>query len=217
MDSDRPHIDRRTVVGLLGTGTVVALAGCAGTDDEADDGGETDDDGDGDTTTDDDGDSDTTTDDEDTVSLDEPTEFPEGEECAVCNMIASDHPEWNAQLAHEDETRAYFCSSGCFLAHYVDPGRFDGPDAAIEAGWVTGYETGELLAAEEASFVRVTDSDHVDDIMMMNPTPFADRTDAERFVAEFDEYSDADIIGVDAFDVELAKLYRGRFFDDETQ
>lgn len=207
MKSERLSVDRRTLLGTLGSGAILAVAGCAedgqpegdgdGTADETEDGERTE----GET--------------EDGVEqLDQPTEFPEGEECAVCNMITSDHPDWNSQLAHEDETRTYFCSSGCMSAYYADPGEFDGPDSPVANVWVTDFESGELFDAEEASFVKITSSDHVDDIMMMNPTPFMDRTDAVSFVEGFDEYTEEDIIELADFDMELAKLYRGKFFED---
>lgn len=199
MWQNRFRTDRRTVLSGIGAGAVLAAAGCIGTDDEA--------------APEDDGDAEPDSTDSDSTALTEPTAVPDEEGCAVCNMVAAEHPAWNAQLVHEDETRVYFCSSGCLAAYYVTPETFDGPEAAIERAWVTGYEIGELFAVEEASFVRVTDSDHVDDIMMMNPTPFADRADAEQFVAEFDAYSDEDIIGIDVFDMELATLYRGRFLE----
>jgi copper chaperone NosL len=205
MQHDGPHVDRRTVIGAFGTGAVLALAGCAGGDDGEE--------GDDETTADDDANGEDGDGDGEPTPLAEPTAFPDGEACAVCNMITADHPDWNAQLVHEDETRTYFCSSGCMAAYYVDPERFDGPDAAVSNVWVTGYESRELVDASEAHFVRITDSGHVDDVMMMNPTPFADRADAEAFVAEFDEYGEADIIGLEAFDMDLATLYRGRLFE----
>ncbi len=65
-----------------------------------------------------------------------------------------------------------------------------------------------------SGFVRVTDPDHVDDIMMRNPTPFADRSDAESFVDEYDEYDEDDILEFESFDRELAEYYRGRFFEE---
>ena len=211
MDSERSYTDRRTVLGALGSGVVLALAGCAGEED-------TEDDEPADTETDDteteetDGNGD-----EELESLDQPTEFPEGEECAVCNMITAEYPEWNAQLAHENETRTYFCSSGCMSAYYVAPGEFGGPESSIASVWVTDYGTGELIDASEAYFVRVSDSDHVDDVMMMNPAPFSDRADAEAFVDEFDAYSDEDIIRLEDFDMELATQYRAKFFEEESE
>ena len=193
MDDTHGHVDRRTVVGTIGTTAAVALAGCSAGDDAGDGG--------------------TDSDNETTADLGSAAAVPDGEACAVCNMVAAEHPTWNAQLVHEDRTRSFCCSSGCFAAYYADPARFDGPTAAIANGWVTGYETGELVPAEAASFVRVTDADHVDDIMRMNPTSFADRADAEAFVEGFEAYDDADIIQLDAFDQELAVLYRPQFFE----
>ena len=192
MEDARKHLDRRTVVGTLGMTAAVALAGCSAGDDTGDGAAET---GEG-----------------STADLESAVAFPDGEGCAVCNMVAAEHPTWNAQLVHEDGTRSFFCSSGCFAAYYVDPARFDGPASAVANGWVTDYETGELCPAETAYFVRVTETDHVDDIMRMNPTPFADRADAEAFVDSFEAYDD-DIIQLDAFDQNLAVLYRPQFFE----
>jgi len=193
MEDARRHLDRRTVVGTLGMTAAVALAGCSAGDDTGDGAAET---GEG-----------------STADLESAVAFPDGEGCAVCNMVAAEHPTWNAQLVHEDGTRSFFCSSGCFAAYYVDPARFDGPASAVANGWVTDYETGELCPAETAYFVRVTETDHVDDIMRMNPTPFADRADAEAFVDSYEAYGDDDIIQLDAFDQNLAVLYRPQFFE----
>jgi len=197
MEDARRHLDRRTVVGTLGMTAAVALAGCSAGDDT------------GDGT----GDGAAETGEGSTADLESAVAFPDGEGCAVCNMVAAEHPTWNAQLVHEDGTRSFFCSSGCFAAYYVDPARFDGPASAVANGWVTDYETGELCPAETAYFVRVTETDHVDDIMRMNPTPFADRADAEAFVDSFEAYGDNDIIQLDAFDQNLAVLYRPQFFE----
>lgn len=227
LSTDR-RVDRRTLLATVGTGTALALAGCAGgeddeTDDEADDGTEdteqdddTDEEAD-DETDDTEQDDDSDTDDE-TEALDDPVEFPAEEECAVCNMIAADHPDYNAQLVHESESRVYFCSSGCLSAYTADPTEFGDDDTPIENAWTT-CRGGDLIDATTASYVRVTDSDHVDDIMKMNPVPFADQEDAAAFVEQLnDEYDagydeDDDIISYDAFDMDLAMLYRGRFFE----
>ncbi len=206
MSNDRLNFDRRTLLGTLGAGAALAVAGCVGGDD--------DDDHDDTGTADDDHD-------DEAQQLSEPTEFPEGESCAVCNMVTEEYPDWNAQLVKEDGARVYFCSSGCMLAYYADPEHFGGEGEALENAWVTEYESGELIDGQECYYVRVGDSDHVDDIMMMNPTPFAERDDAEAFIDELnDEFDagydhDADIITFDEFDMELAMMYRSRFFEDE--
>ena len=194
MSSNRWRPSRRAVVGTTAASIATALAGCAGETDPADSGEQ---------------------------QLDAPAEFPEDESCAVCGMVTPEYPEWNAQLVNEDGERVYFCSSGCLLAYYVDPEQFDGEEKPVENVWVTDYETGELIDGRECHYVRVTDPDHVDDIMMMNPTPFADRDGAEAFIdelnGEFDAgYDhDADIITFDDFDMELAMLYRERFLAGE--
>lgn len=143
----------------------------------------------------------------------EPTDFPSDAECPVCEMMSAMHEEWNAQVLHEDEERAYFCSTGCMTAYYVDQEHFGGPEASIAGVWVTEYGTTELIDGTEASYVLVTDPDHVDDVMMRNPTPFADREDALAFADEFEEYDEEDVVGIDAFDRDLATLYRGDHFE----
>lgn len=219
MTFERPYANRRTVIGSLGTGAVLALAGCL--DDADDEEPETDDtDETGDTEETDDTDE-TEENGEEAEQLSEPTEFPDGEECAVCNMITAEYPDWNAQLVEEDGANVYFCSAGCLLAYSVDSEHFGATGEDVENFWVTGYETGDLIDGQEAYYVLVEDADHIDDIMMMNPTPFASRDDAEALVevlnADFDANYDVgeDIVAADAFDMELAMQYRGRFFEDD--
>lgn len=208
MPSDRWRPNRRTIIGTAVSSITAAVAGCTGETDTENGG------------TDDTDDEETPEDDPTPEQLDSPTEFPEGEACAVCGMITPDHPEWNAQSVAEDGTRVYFCSSGCMLAYHADPEHFDGDDKPIENVWVTDYETGELIDGQECHYVRIEDSDHVEDIMMMNPTPFADRDSAEAFIDERNERFDAgyepeaDIISFDDFGMELAMMYRSRFFED---
>lgn len=215
------RVGRRTLLSTVGAGTVLALAGCAGSEDEepADD-TEQDDEEESDETEQEDDDSSDTDDgaDDETETLDTPVEVPADEECAVCNMIAADHPDYNAQLVHESESRVHFCSSGCLAAYTADPTNFGDDDTPIENAWTT-CRGGELIDATTASYVRVTDSDHVDDIMKMNPVPFSDQEDAAAFVDQLNDefdggYSDDDIISYDAFDMELAMQYRGRFFEE---
>ncbi len=213
MPTDRWHPNRRTVIGTAASGVTLALAGCTG------------DSGDGDGTNGDTGnepdDNEPTDDDQETTQVDSPTAFPDGEQCPVCGMETPEHPEWNAQLVGTDETRAYFCSSGCMLAYTADPEHFDGDDKAVENVWVTEYGTEELIDGQECYYVRVNDSDHVDDIMRRNPTPFAERGDAEAFIDELnDEFDanydhDADIITFEEFDMELATFYRRHSFEEE--
>ncbi|SNR65273.1 nitrous oxide reductase accessory protein NosL [Halorubrum vacuolatum] len=183
---------------------VFALAGCLGSDEDGGDPEEAGDDSTGEQT-----------------ALSEPTDFPEGEACAVCNMITEEYPEWNAQLVKTDETRVYFCSSGCMLAYITDPEHFGGEDEVVEGVWVTDYDTGELIDGMQAYYVRVKESGHIDDIMGMNPTPFESREAAESLIDRLnDEYDGAydaaeDVIRFDDFDRDLAMHYRANFFDGD--
>ncbi|WP_220132451.1 nitrous oxide reductase accessory protein NosL [Natronomonas sp. LN261] len=195
---------RRDVLSVTGAGLLAGLAGCTGNGDGTEDGT----DGEGTETPAGDGEGTETPADDAEASLGDPVEFPEDAECPVCNMMPAEHPEWNAQLAHENEDRAFFCSSGCLAAYVAYTDRFGGPDSPLHTAWVTGFETGDLLRTSDAYFVRVADPDHVDDIMMRNPTPFAGRSGAEAFVEEFDAYGDEDIITFDEFDEDLATFYR---------
>jgi hypothetical protein len=49
--------------------------------------------------------------------------------------------------------------------------------------------------------------------MQRNPLPFAAESDAETYVAEYDDLSESDILRLTDFDTELATYYRGRFFE----
>jgi len=223
MNPDELPIGRRRLLGTVGAGVAAGIAGCVGEDTEDDPGDTEDDPGDAEDdpgdTEDDPGDAEDDPGDaededhEEEVPADEAAAFPEGLECVVCDMIAEEYPEWNAQLVHEDGERVFFCSAGCMAAYHAAPEAFDGPDSEVADVWVTDFETGELIDAADAHFVRVTDPDHVDDVMMRNPTPFADRVDAETFVEEFEEYDDEDIITLEEFDRELGELYRGELVE----
>jgi len=145
----------------------------------------------------------------------DPASVPDDASCAVCNMVPANFPDYNAQLTVEGDGRVFFCSSGCLGAYYVDPGHFEpSHEGATFAGlWVHDHGTKELIDATAAWFVRETNADRVDDPMQRNPLPFADRADAEAYVAEYDDLTDADLLQLADFDMELATFYRGRFFD----
>ncbi len=217
MPSERWKPTRRTFLGTTMSGTAIALAGCTG---DADGGNDTNEDTVNEPEDSDLDDSEPEDEDQQVEQLDSPAEFPDGEECAVCNMVTPDYPEWNAQLVGTDGTRVYFCSSGCMSTYIADPEHFGGDDEEIENVWVTDYETGELIDATESYYVRVKESSHVDDVMMKNPTPFTDRDGAETFIDELndgfdaDYDRDADVITFDDFDMDNAMFYREQFFED---
>jgi hypothetical protein len=116
--------------------------------------------------------------------------------------------DWNAQAVHEDEQRAYFCTSGCATTYYAVPDQFAETDAVIAGLWVTGFESGEFVDATVASFALETDSDRIDDPMRLNPAPFADRADAVAYVDAVEYLSEDDIVELSAFDRGLAERYR---------
>ena len=187
-------VTRRRLVVTAGTLTA-ALAGCTGgTDDAAEP-------------------TPTTTD--STAALTDSAPVPEDASCGVCNMMPAKFPDYNAQLTVEAGDRVFFCSSGCLAAYYVDPGNFEPThEGATFAGlWVHDHETTELIGARSAWFVRETNADRVADPMQRNPLPFAAESDAEAYVAEYDDLSESDILRLTDFDMDLATFYRGRFFE----
>ena len=147
-------------------------------------------------------------------ALDEPASIPSDAACPVCQMVPADYPDWNAQAVHEDGQRAFFDTSGCMLAYYVEPGEFADADAPVAGVWVTDFETRETIDGLTAHYALETDPGRVDDPMMVNPAPFADRADAVAYVDAVDYLTTDDVVGVEAFDRELAERYRGRFLED---
>jgi hypothetical protein len=198
---DGPRLDRRTAITMLASGAAVSLAGCSGGEDGSTDTP-------ADTTTGaspDDG----TTAEPDAGSL-AAVDIPDDASCAVCGMAAGKpkFSDWNAQAVHEDERRAYFCTSGCATTYYAVPDQFAETDAVIAGLWVTGFESGEFVDATAASFALETDSDRVDDPMRLNPAPFADRAEAVEYVDAVEYLSEDDIVELSAFDRDLAERYR---------
>ena len=147
--------------------------------------------------------------------MDEPVEPGDDASCGVCKMKPAKYPDWNAQLVFSDETRVHFCSPGCLVAFYADPGHFmDGRSQDGIAGvWVTDYESKETVDATTASFVLEMNPKRIDAPMMRNPVPFAEASAAMAYVDQYDDLSGEDVVGLDAFDVALAKEYRARFFE----
>ncbi|ADD05916.1 NosL family protein [Natrialba magadii ATCC 43099] len=186
---------RRAVLGSLGAGTAVGLAGCLGGfgDDDEDENG-----------------NDRHPYEARMVEHDggEPIEFTDDQACAVCNMTPAGYPAWKGQLAHENGEGAVFDTPGCLFAYYVVPP----VDDSITDAWVTDFETGELIDATEAYFVIVTNEDAVSgETMGINPRPFADREDAVSYLDEWDgeELTEDDIIGLSDVSREIAEIYRG--------
>lgn len=202
MTSEQYAVDRRWIVGTIGIGAAAGLAGClGGSGDDSEDGGDEDlTDGEGD---------------DDEVTLSEPVDFPETDDeggCAVCNMVAAEYPDWNAQLVHDDGHREYFCSKGCLMAYYFVPEKFTSgnPDEEIAGVWASSFQNGELIDAMEAYFVYEQDRERHDFPMPMgSPLAFRTREDAVSYVAEYDDLTEDDhIITLGDVDREVAETYR---------
>ena len=202
------RIPRRTVI-ATGVGAIAAgLAGCTGgqTADEPSDGEGTNSNEEGAETDAPEG---TETVDESAAS--EPIDpVPEDENCAVCNMMAAEYPDWNAQVSHEDNERAYFCSPGCLVAYYADPGHFEEGRLRDDVGgvWTRDADSAELIDGTAARYVLEMDADRIDAPMMRNPVPFESEDGALAYVDRYDDLTKHDIVGLDAFDVALARKYR---------
>ena len=204
---DDPSVGRRPLLEAIGVGSAAALAGCFGNDveepseptDAGDAGGNGGSDG---------ADASQSYDD---VPVDELVDFPD-DQCEVCAMRPANHPEWNAQLAHESGDRAFCCTPGCAVAYYVAPDAFDGPDESIASFWMTEFETGEFVDAFEATYVLEHETGHIDQPMGRNPYPFEDEGDALALVDEYGHLEEDDVVVLDEIDEEIAGDYRPGHF-----
>lgn len=145
-------------------------------------------------------------------STTDPVDVPADAECATCKMKPAEYPDWNAQLAFADGDRAFFCSPGCLVAFHASPATFRAGRSwdDVAGVWAHDYPSKELFDAESGSFVLETDAGRIDAPMMKNPIPFAERGDARAYVDQYDDLTESDIVGLDAFDDELASKYRGK-------
>lgn len=140
-------------------------------------------------------------------------DVPDDAQCPVCDMTAANFPEWNSQTVHTDETREFFCTSGCATTYYAATDDFADTDADIAGLWVRDLETRELIDGTSAHYALETDSDRFDDPMRLNPAPFLNREDAVAYVDEVDYLTEADIVELSTFDRDLANQYRGRLLE----
>lgn len=193
---DSATLNRRRLLALLGSSSALALAGCS---DDTDTGG----DGDGEPTA-------TAT---DTPEPLQAVAVPEDSECAVCKMMPAKFPDWNAQAVHADDTRAFFCTSGCATTYFAVPEEFADTDADIDGLWVRDLESTDLVDGTAAWFALETDSDRLDDPMNLNPVPFENREDAVDYVDEVGYLEESDVVELSAFDRDLAEQYRGKMLE----
>ncbi|WP_324664422.1 nitrous oxide reductase accessory protein NosL [Haloarcula sediminis] len=138
---------------------------------------------------------------------------PEDARCAVCEMKAANFPEWNAQAVHADDTRAFFCTSGCATTYYAVTEQFAETDTDIAGLWVRDLNSRALIDGTTAYYALETDADRLEDPMRVNPAPFGAREDAVTYVAEVDSLTEDDIVELTAFDRALAERYRGQLLD----
>jgi copper chaperone NosL len=157
--------------------------------------------------------SEATTDDETTSEDDgqarSPTDVPQDARCAVCNMKAANFPDWNAQAVHADDTREFFCTSGCATTYYAVTSQFADTDADVAGLWVRDLGSRSLVDGTTAYYALETDPDRLDDPMRVNPAPYADREDAAAYVDAVEYLTEDDVVELSAFDRELAEQYRG--------
>jgi nitrous oxide reductase accessory protein NosL len=118
----------------------------------------------------------------------EPVDYPD-ERCAVDARNVTEHPDWNAQVVHEDGERAFFCTTGCMGAYYTSPTAFGVSDADIAGLWVTDYATGETVDGFESYYLFLSHPGLVETPAGRNPLAFAEEERAVEFTRRFDEMS----------------------------
>ncbi|ARS91892.1 nitrous oxide reductase accessory protein NosL [Natrarchaeobaculum aegyptiacum] len=140
--------------------------------------------------------------------VDEPETFDSSHACGVCTMGVLNYEDRMAQLAHEDGSGMAFCSPGCLFAYVAYPGHFDGAAANVANVWVTTFDTGELIDANEASFVLERDERRSDAPMTIDPEVYEDEAAALEFVERYEDLDEDDVVGFDAVDEDVARIYR---------
>lgn len=210
-DLEQSTTGRRRLLWLAGTGAVATLSGCLGGSGNGN--GSDDEEGDGS------GDDAAGTDDEpgddefweyDASSADR-VEIPAEATCVVCPMPPAEYPDWNAQAAHEDGTRAFFCSPGCAVAYTAYPDVFDAPPA-LANWWVTDAATGAAVDGREATYVLDSNPDRAHG-PMVNPYPFADREDALEYVASHDDLAEDDVVPGTDLGADVATTFREPYIE----
>lgn len=195
---DGQPIERRQLLNVLGTGTMIATAGCLGSS------------GAGDTDTrnkPNENERPTYKPNIDGHPGTKPITFTASQNCAICNMTPTDYPQWHSQLAHKDGTGAVFDTPGCMFAYIVATTS----NSKIAGAWTVDFKTEQLIDATTAHFVLVTDAEAADDPMKINPRAFADYGNAVAYLDtwEAEELTEDDIVGLENVDQKIAEIYRG--------
>ncbi|WP_222919580.1 nitrous oxide reductase accessory protein NosL [Natrinema sp. SYSU A 869] len=200
--TEREGLERRGLLGALGAGATAGIAGCFGGDRPGSGGDDTD------------GSPAKVYEPNLEDVAEGPVEITDEHHCAVCSMSLTQY-FGNGQLVHENGLAATVESPGCLFAYLAS----SMPDSPIAGAWTTDYETGDLIDATEAHFVLITDKEAAEDLMGIDPRPYADREHAVAFLEEWeaeDLSPDEDIIvGLDDVDLELASIYRESRLPDE--
>ena len=186
--SERDGLERRRLLGTLGAGAAIGIAGCLG--------------GSG---------SDGPPAQVYEPSLEGveegPVEFTGSQRCDVCGMAIADYAG-RSQFVHENGQAAVFDLPGCLFTYTVS----STPDSPIQGAWTTDYNTEELIDATTAYFVLITDEEAAPDPMGINPRPYATREDALAFLEDWEAENlspEEDIIvGLEEVDMEIARIYR---------
>lgn len=137
-----------------------------------------------------------------------PVEFTSEHSCGVCTMPVLNYADRMSQLAHEDGTGVAFCSPGCLFAYVSVPDHFGAPSADIEAVWVTTFDTGALIDADRAYFALERDEHRSDAPMTIDPEVYEDEAAALEFVDEHEDLDEDDVVGFEAVDEDVARIYR---------
>ena len=141
----------------------------------------------------------------------EPIAVPAAYRCdGVCGMDPATYPEWHAQIAHDDGTGAFFCSSGCLITYLAVPDHAEARDAGVAAVWVRDTSTVEWIDGTTAHWVLETDTDEQQpgEPMELNPRSFGKESEAVRYVAERSHLDDTSIVDFPALDRAVARQYR---------
>ena len=203
--TERDGLERRRLLGALGVGAAVGVAGCLGGD-----GGDS-------------GDDDRAQVYEPSFSIENSEEMPlrydserlQSQRCDVCGMPIKKY-DGKSQLIHENGQVAVFDFPGCLFAYKVS----STPESPIQDAWTTDEATGNhYIDAMEANYVLITDKEAADDPMGIEPRPYTHRSDAVMFLEnwEAEDLSPEEdiIVGLDEVDMETAKIYRKNRLPDE--
>lgn len=190
---------RRTVLGVVAGN--LALSGCVGngSDDEAAD----------------DNDEDSTqrlVEDGEFPAVTEPAAVPPDPLCGVCNMTPADYPAVNAQVAHENEARQFFCTPGCFATYVVATETVAETDSPIATAWARDASHEGLVEGEQLYWVLDTNPDRGLD-PMRNPLPYERHDDAIAWVEDHGDLTQEAIVTFDEMTVADVEEYRAFYME----